>query len=291
LNERSMNKEDISQDIIDRYIWNELSEKERSDFEMIMAEDDSLRNEVELTRYIARGFERSEEQNALDEMLTLPKEQVLSIIYGKHTKPVLQKQPEFDYSDSRQIRRKRTGHNKKTFSVTSAVAAAIVIILIYIGFQPQYSSRELFDEYYSEQTYEKNPVRGGYNLTEEQEEYFIQGIGYYKQKDYSKALNIFNKAATGLKPDQIPEEFSFYFAVSLINNNQPDKALEHLHYLSSIKNPFRRDALWYTSLAYLQLEQTDKAKELLNEISNDPDNRYASDAKRLVEKLNKRKWF
>lgn len=260
------------EDLIDLYLLDRLSPQERKDFEEEMRKDDALRKEVEAMQHIVIGFERKAEAEAVNAMHTLSEEQVISIIANKGG------------------RYKRSAKKTRLFPVLIGVAA-IIALLFYIGFQPKYSSEELYADFYTPFVYEYLPSRGG-TLTTDQEDLLEQAIAEYNLGSYAKALALFDKMTANISAGQVPEEVVFYTALCLVQTGKESMALEKLESLVSLNDSeFRDDAQWSLALLYLKFGERKKCRNILYDILNNKNSLYFGDANRLFEKLEMRRWF
>ncbi len=223
------------QDQIDRYILDELSEEERIVFEKEIEKDESLRQEVELMEHIANAFQRKCEKDALEELKDLSSIEALE--------EMLSSSP------------KRIAAKNKSLIISILSAAAAILIFLYIGFTPKYSSEQLFAEYYLPEQFEILPGRG----------------------DRS--------------PEEKQNELLFTETIELLENNKLSQATDHLIYLSSLSGfKYKEEAEWALALIYLKKDQRKEAQKVLLQMI-ETNSYYAEEAKKVVEKLKKRKWF
>ena len=101
---------------------------------------------------------------------------------------------------------------------------------------------------------------------------------YYEQGNYEQAINLFS---------QLPndEAYQFYLGISYLGAEQAREAevtLEPL--LKSTQGVFYEPALWYTSLAQIQSEQTEVAKASLQQLIG-MQGEYAADAEALLQQM------
>jgi len=233
-----MDKEYNLQEAIDNYLLDLLSDEEKIAFEQMMNEDENLRKEVELIRQISEAVVLKGEQSALTEMQNVSSEHELREIIEDAKKR---------YHSNRRAKR-------LSLYVTSAVA--IILVLIYIGVQPRFSSQKLFSEYYKPHEYIPSDMRGGGSELEK-----IQIEGLYK-------------------------------AICQIRDGNIDEAIDKL---SSFSDSFesvelREDARWNLALAYLKANQRDNVKKTLITII-DENGTYTNVAIELLEMLDMKKWF
>jgi len=234
-NVRNMEKKKSREELIDLYLLDKLLPQDRENFEEEMLRNDELCKEVEIMRRIITGFERKGETEAMDAMQNMPEAQIRSAIIeaeNGHKRPV---------------------KKKWLYTATIGIAASIAL-LIYIGFQPKYSTEELYGHFYTLVEFEYIPSRGGEDLNEEE-------ITFY---------TALSKAQTGKERDAIKE-------------------LESI--VSSVDSEFRDDALWNLALLYLKVGDRNKCSGILQSIIDDKNNPYANEANQLLDKLNTRRWF
>ncbi len=234
-----MDKRNKLQEKIDDYLFDLLSEEERIAFEQMMAEDENLRNDVELTRQIGNAFQIKGEKEALKEIQHISsKEELKEIIEAAE----------------RKHNEKRSTTTRKLLISISAVAATI-LILVYIGLQSQYSSQQLFDEYYHPEEYMPTSMRGNNSeLSQEQAQ-------------------------------------KLYDVICMIEKGQPETAIDSLrHFYMSFEPTFKEDVQWNLALAYLKVNQRDNAEKILHEIIK-KNGDYIQDAQELSKKIKQKRWF
>lgn len=268
-----MNEKHSRDEKIDLYLSGNMSTEDKVAFEHEMLGDQTLAAEIELMRHIVTGFERKGERSALQAMGDLSSEEEMKSII-------------------RNAERKYRPIRKTNRILISAVsAAAAILAFVVIGLQPRYSTAELYKEYYAVQEYEFTPSRGGSALNEQKQEQFDMAVGLYEQKDYAGALKLFDEIASGLAPEQTPEELTFYSAICLIRIDRVRDAVEKLEYLVLKGDAdFEDDARWELALIYLKDNKRAKAEELLGRLV-EKDGYYSGKARELAMKLHEKKWF
>ena len=261
-----------TEDLIDLYLLDKLSPVERKRFEDEMLKNDDLSKEVEIMQHIMAGFERKNEIEAADAMLNTSEEQIKTIIANvenNHKPPV-----------------KRT----KLFVAMTAIAAGIALLL-YIGFQPEYTSQELYDSFYTPLAYEYIPSRGG-TLSDNKEFLLQQAIAAYNQGNYTEALNLFDSITANIDAEETTEEIKFYAALCMTKTGKEQAALEELESIAySVDSEFKQDAQWNLALVYLKIGERNKCRQILMNIIENVDNPYTEDSNILLDKLKAKKWF
>lgn len=260
------------EDLIDLYLLDKLSSQQRKNFEEEMLRDDDLRKEVEVTQRIITGFEHKGETEAIDAMYNLSEEQIKTIIAGVEKN-----------------RHKQSVKKTWLYPVIAGMVASIA--LLYIGFQPKYSSGELYDNFYAPISYEYIPSRGGV-LDNERQHLLEQAIANYNQSNYAEALVLFDSIIANLEEEPVLEEVIFYMALCMAQTGKENAALKKLELIAvSSDSEFREDAQWNLALLYLKIGERNKCRNILKDITGSGDSPYIGDANSLLDKLDKRKWF
>ncbi len=260
-----------TEDLIDLYLLDKLSPVERKKFEDEMLKNDDLSKEVEIMRHIMAGFERKNEIEAADAMLNISEEQMkraIADMENNHKPPV-----------------KRT----RLFVAMTAIAACIALLL-YIGFQPEYSSQELYDSFYTPLAYEYIPSRGG-TLNDNHERLLQQAIAAYNQGNYAEASNLFDSITANIDAEETTEEIKFYTALCMAKTGKEQAALNELESIASADSEFKEDAQWNIALVHLKIGERNKCRQILMNIIENVDNPYTEDSKILLDKLKAKKWF
>lgn len=274
------------QELIDRYLLGEMSEPELKAFEEQMANDEELLQDVDISRHIVKAFQYEGEQRAFDTMKFMSEEDLKKVLNLSEIKMT-----EDNISTTHKI---KPVYQKRSFSwlIPVSVAAATILIFLYIGFRPKYSTEQLFSQYYVTQSYETHPTRGGSELSIEEKKLIQQAKSFYLQKEYQQALSLYNQYLKD-KPDWKieSEEVIFHSAICQFETGETSGSIEKLSFLaSSGQSDFQDEALWNLAFAYLKENQRNKAMECLQQLI-EKESDYAADASKLSDQINKRKWF
>lgn len=258
--------------LIDGFLLGQLNSEEQSEFNRLWEEDAEFKKEVTIMRQIKTGFEKKGERSALNEIQALSSKK------------------EFEKIISNAEKRHRPKSRKVLYTLVSLSAACIIFIMIYVGIQPQYSSTQLYKEFYTVASYENTPIRGGQLLSEEQQNLKINATDLYKKGEYTQALAIYNQLKSGVDDGELPEDILFYSAICLIETNQYDAATDNLDYLFSEGVYFNEQAGWYLALCYLKNGKREKAKEILTKLIDDK-TEYENSSRDVLTKINEKKLF
>lgn len=110
-----------------------------------------------------------------------------------------------------------------------------------------------------------------------------EAMQYYQNQQYPQAAATFNQLAQMNPKDQ--NTYDFYAGISLLANLQATDALQKLQTVAGNNNPYQEQAQWYMALAYLQNKDTNKAKELLQQMAAQSIHDRKADAQKLLKSL------
>ncbi len=106
------------------------------------------------------------------------------------------------------------------------------------------------------------------------------GMDAYDQKDYGTAITRLEKYYNRTKDTNV----GLFLSISYLLQQQADEALPILNGISSkLEGPAQEAAQWYQAMAYLQLHDLEKVKEILDAMPTE--GLYAEDAKELLQAL------
>lgn len=152
----------------------------------------------------------------------------------------------------------------------ASIAACLLVGLVTWFFMTSVSDEKLYAEYFQPYPNVVVPtVRGGAAATNE-------ALYLYEQDNFEGALLAFQKMDT--------LAFArFYESQCYLALNKPDKAIDLLENLHFADTNFEVLKKWYLALAYLKIQESEKAKPLLEEVAA-VENSQQRLAKELIEK-------
>ena len=212
---------------IETYLEGKLSPENKMAFEKQLKEDPLLFKEVEKHRKI---------QEAISATAVLDFRKKIQNI---------ERQQEKNYS------------SKRSNNLWWRMAAVLLIFLgvsSLLWLQLQNES-DLFKEYYS-----LYPVEDTMRGTKAPD--IDESLQDYVNGDHVMAIP---KIKSLLKAYPEKEIFKLYLGNSYLNTSQESKALRIFNQFSE-KSPFYEDALWYTALVHLKLEDIPKTKRILEQV-------------------------
>lgn len=245
-------------EFIDRYLDSDLSGSELKWFEKELDSNSELQAELKLHRELNYALQQ-------DDVLELR---------GK-----LDEIHEMVDSGS-----DRKGIKKAVSGKWTGIVAASVVILIAIGFfvmntfiSNEQTAEELFDEYYDPYVVPTN-----YRSADEIDNLFHKALVEYKNQDYQKALQLFEKV---LIDDGSRMDAVLLTGISNLEIENYDKANKSFNkVIDHNDNLFLEQAEWYLALCYLKTGKLEKANSRFEKIIEDI-SLYKDDAADILSKL------
>lgn len=211
-------------DRIERYLMDQMSHDQKTNFENEMAADTLLRNEVDLQRELITAVEVDFISKTLNDL-------------------------DLDEQDMHQSKNLRPINSRINYFKFIGIAASIILIAA-IGYFLLQQSNDLYNQYY-----EADP---GLSTTmgEASNYEFYDGMVDYKMEKYDVAKNAWMPLQTKF-PDN--DTLNYYVAMADLNLNnfqESNKLLEKIPTTSV----FYKDALWYQALIAVKHEDLETAK-------------------------------
>ncbi|MDR1055820.1 MAG: hypothetical protein LBL90_08380 [Prevotellaceae bacterium] len=267
------------EEMIELYLQDRLSLEEKTGFEQKLLEDASFSQELDLMRSIITGIQMKKDIEVWTELEQIPTENKLKQIVSEAEKK---------YNKRKEL--KLTTKKRSLFiSVFSSIA--FILLLFFIGIQPEYSSQKLYQQYHNLKDIEWIPNRGGILLNPDRQSHLNKALLLYQQQNYAEALAMINETINGLGQYNIPDQVVFFSAVCLSETNKDKESIEKLEYLSlKDDSEYKQEAQWQLALAYLKDEKRDESRKTLLKIVN-AKGFYADRANELLDKLEQKRWF
>lgn len=96
-----------------------------------------------------------------------------------------------------------------------------------------------------------------------------EGMEYYNNKEYDKAIPIFQEYLEKNKEASDYNQIQFYLAVSFLGQGETERSAKLLEQLAQAGDAeLKEDSKWYLSLAYARTGDNDKAKAQLEELAS-----------------------
>ncbi len=219
--------------LLDRHIQGRLTPKEQAEFDRLLETDATFRDEVSFAEDVQKVAEVEADANFLSMLKEFEKEEPID-----EEKPVI-KLPRYRWM---------------------AIAASFVILLglsIYFVLNAETSPEDLFAEHFEPYRNVVHPITRGKPAEDEKTQAFLA----YQNEEYDNAITLFDK----LYEQEGQPYYLFYKANALLELNSNDEAIAILQKSDQL-GEFADRSAWYLALAYLKVEDTEKAKEHLQQI-------------------------
>ena len=183
------------------------------------------------------------------------------------------------YYSEKPVAPKQTLYIAKYWRLAAVVLVLVAAPLSYYYFNNPATTEELYNNYF-----EPLPLANIRGSQGQEDEQLKASFRAYDQKDYQKAALLFEEV---LVADSISSknELSLYLSVCYIELNKAQQALPLLDFVSKGNSAYREDALWYTLMAHLQLDDEDQSIETVNELIDNNGKTYISRAEKIKSEL------
>ncbi|MEL6305031.1 MAG: hypothetical protein AAFQ20_09605 [Bacteroidota bacterium] len=237
------------QELVDKYLQNQLNEEEQILFDRLLKEDAEFRNEVQFMEDIQAVSQQEDELNFREQLSDFEKESNKQRGAGNYTKWL--------------------------------VAASVVLVasLSYVFWpKPQESMEQIFVEHFEPYRNVIQPVVRGEEQQKNEKQLAFQ---YYEQRKYDKAIGLFDK----LYGSSNEPYYLFYKANALIQLNRANEAIPLLEAHLKTKDTLAEKSPWYLAMAYLKMNDKNNTKKWLKLVVKQQ--KYKADtAQKLLSSLN-----
>ncbi len=244
-----------NENLLMRYLDNELSTEERSAVEQRLQSDEAFRNQL------------LNLQVAIQAIKQWGTTQVVADVHRQMMQELKAEKPAA----------KVIGISKAV-KYTMAVAASVLVLFIGVRLflNTQASPDKLYNQTFVD--YDLTPPRGDANQVSTIEK-------LYQQKNYSAVVSSVHSL-------QLSGKDSLLTGLSYLHNNNFSAAVHWFHALASRQNEYQQDAEFYLSLSYLKNKEYSKALPLMQTIYQNPSHLYhqqlSADVIEEVKKLNEK---
>lgn len=218
--------------LFENYLSNELSAEEKINFEKQLSEDTELATAFEIFKELNLHLE-NKFGNAKELKAFKKNLKSISKEHFKTKKPKVVSLKPWQY----------------------AIAASIAILVGLFVFQ---NINPSFDDY-------NNPEMATFVERGDVNENLKLAQDAFNDKNYKTAISHFEAV---LKANKSPE-IQYFYAISLLEDNQFQKAETNLAELKSGTSIYKNKAIWYLALSKLKQKDYDSCKEILQTIPDD----------------------
>jgi len=223
---------------IERYLGEEMSTLERTDFESRLSTNKALRAELKLHQEVQETIQDKNLTNLHGVLLQADSEFKGKNLALKQTKTV-------------------SLFSKKIFSLAAAIAL-LIGVTIWL-WQPSASSSDVFASNYEPYIMILNKRSDAPNA-----ESIRNAVKYYELGNYLEAAAAFKDLANS---DTENITYHFYTAISLLSAGRADKSIPIFEEIIKSEDIiFREQSRWYVAMAWLQKNDLGNARKILREI-------------------------
>lgn len=236
--------------MLEKFIQGTLTAAEQIAFDTLYANDDSFKSEVDFHTNIARVTE-AEDDDAFREMLS-----------GFEAQAQLEKTRDDQVGDTPDnIEAKSVKTIGKRLPTKWLIAASIALIagLTYVLIPtPTISNQDLFTQNFQPYPNVVHPIVRGEETQEAKTKAFVA----YQNGAYTSAIALFAELYIETKdPDYL-----FYQANALLQLNKGREAIPLLQNHLVTADSLKEKSAWYLAMAYLQIDDTENAKKMLQTV-------------------------
>ncbi|MEW7288968.1 tetratricopeptide repeat protein [Aquimarina sp. 2304DJ70-9] len=257
---------------IEAYLGGDMTAEARNEFEGMMAKDEELQKAVKLSNEINHHL--NEESWLVTNTIEKSKaRQELEDYIKSDDAATLKEQIQ---QGGKRFKKKSNPVNIR-YIIGSIAAVFVAGILLTNVFFNQKSSDDLYQLYYSANDLPSLVKRGA------DDDVLNTAIIEYKNKRFEKAITSFQEYQN--KSVEDAPLLHAYVGFSYLELNKTNEALKSFDALVNSDSIDNSRGLWYKSLVYLKMGDTENVKKVLSEIIADPENFNYNKAILLLEEL------
>ena len=270
-----MKRIDKDMEHIERYLDNQVDEKEREEVGKRLVEDAEFRKLFDEMEAMLDGIRHSASKTTAEEKL-------------QNLEATIHRLEEKEENENEDVHGVEAGQVHKPIIIVwynrpvfRAIAASVVLLVVaYFVFGPfgQPTPKELFAEYHIVYPNRDPNVRGG---NEQQMDDRALAFVAYDHGEFTKAASMFEDI---LHDSQDITTDRFYLGNSYLKMDEGDKAIEQFRIVADAGKGLALQAKWYLGLSYLSLGNGESAKEALMEVK-DAGSDYSRQASEILDQL------
>ncbi len=275
-----MEKEFTHLDLMDRYLRRELDAAEQADFERRLRDDPAFAAEWDAFRDLVTAIELDGEQELRKTIFQVQKK--------------LEAEQFFSTDQPAPIIMKNQSLARKIMAAAAAIAAIAVAFYLYNLNQKDFTPEQFaqFAKPDKEQVVkilDRLEAPGFASPDKGREDSLASALKLYRDENFEKARIELSEFCKKYPDDKIGKH---YLGLTLFQQGEYAKAASQLSPLTSDASfELRNPAKWYLALCYTQFRTAQgfkDARALMQQLADDPDSGYATEAKEYIRQILKK---
>ena len=231
-------------ELIESYLANEMSADDRRQFEKQLEENTALKEELKLHEQMADVLKGEKIHQFRDVLKEVDKEW---------------KKPTEKKGEGKIVRM----NFRRVLAIAASLALLIIAWQFFFSNSNELNSDKLFADHFEPYQMILNQ-RSTSDDTHESTALLNTGIKQYAAGDFAGSSIAFRQL---MDAELSNISFQFYYALSLLGNNEPNNAIPVLEkIMDTPEHLFLEQSRWYLALAYLQNNEKEKAVNILHKI-------------------------
>jgi TolA-binding protein len=171
--------------------------------------------------------------------------------------------------------------------VAAAAIFALIAVLCFV--KPSSSNEDFFDDHFfafeDKVSEEIDLMLSTRSVGDDESHAFLrmirEGMEHYNNKEYDKAIPIFEEYLDKNKEASDYDQIKFYLAISFLSQNETERSARIFEDLAQrAEAEIKEDSKWYLSLAYARIGKTAEAKAQLEELASSE--KYGTKASKIL---------
>lgn len=256
---------------IEAYLGGSMSAEDAKQFELEIASQPDLKEEVTLYKSINHHLTETYEDDSPSD--TAYKKEIDTYIQSQEGEAIKKKllKVKEDYKTTSEKEK------PKTRSLYYILSAAAAVILLFGLFFTGNLNESLYTDYY------QSSDLPSFTSRSDQASLLSSASTAFKEGNLDTSLTNFQEYITTEK--EVDPLVYVYTGLIYSEKDNLEKAIVQFDFLEKSQSLDRSRALWYKALTYLKFDKLTDAKVMLTSILEDPSNYNYKEAKELLEKL------
>jgi len=251
-------------DLIERYLYDDLTQVELDEFNDLLREDPEFNKLFYEMDHLLDGIRRSAKQTTVEEKLARLEEALPEKTESKEQVRIL---PVISFKDFK---------NNYKMAIAATLSLLLVSTIVITNLNSNKNPDDLFVQYFK--TYENI---GGIERGKSDVERLQYAMIEYDKGNYERSIQIFEQIEIS---DENKFEIWLYGGNAYLSLNRLNEAKNSFNNIIEANFEFVNDAKWYLSLCYIKEGNVELAKPLLQEVKESGRAQY-KEAEELLNEL------